>query len=350
MQKNDFSKSIISINIDKDEYRKDGLPAPLVDWLASRRTDATVRAYGAAIMSRVPEIIEIIGRGQAELIDAKVAWATVEWLSRRYKPATVAATISALSSLWRHLQAHGIVRDNPWPAQAPRVRETVVERILTEEQLDRLLAAAAPGLERRLIRLLYATGARVSELCVPTPRARERERERHGLYWRDVRFHVDGSAVVSLYGKRGKTRTVQLPPEAAADLGRPGPADQPVLLDERGRPLTRFDAYHLVKRVAYRAGMPGVSPHWLRHAHGAHALLHGAPPNVVQATLGHADLRTTSIYTRIVAGEGSARYLDLRRLMVEEPDQLRQQHNPSEWGEQQPDQPPKSRKERHHSP
>jgi len=287
------------------------LPQVMLEWLAARKSDATIKAYGAAIFSRVPEIVAIIEANRASEITAEVAWATAEWLSRKYKPATVAATLSALSSLWKHLQSRGLVHENPWPTQSPRVRETVGERILEESQVRALIAAARPGLERRLIRMLYATGARISELCTPTPRARERERERHGLYWRDVRFHADGSATLSLYGKRGKTRTVKIPPEAATDLGHPGPADQPVLLDEHGKPLDRFAAYKIVRRVAARANMRGVSPHWLRHAHAAHALLHGAPPNVIQATLGHADLRTTSLYTRIVSGEGSASYLDL---------------------------------------
>ena len=52
-----------------------------------------------------------------------------------------------------------------------------------------------------------------------------------------------------------------------------------------------------------------VSPAWLRHAHASHALDRGAPIHLVQSTLGHADLRTTSAYTHARPGDSSARYL-----------------------------------------
>ena len=52
-----------------------------------------------------------------------------------------------------------------------------------------------------------------------------------------------------------------------------------------------------------------VSPHWLRHAHATHALDKGAPLRLVQATLGHASLDTTSKYLHIRPSESSGDYL-----------------------------------------
>jgi integrase/recombinase XerD len=49
----------------------------------------------------------------------------------------------------------------------------------------------------------------------------------------------------------------------------------------------------------------------LRHAHASHALDRGAPIHLVQATLGHADLRTTSKYTHARPTDSSARYLGI---------------------------------------
>ena len=52
----------------------------------------------------------------------------------------------------------------------------------------------------------------------------------------------------------------------------------------------------MVKAAAKRAGVnPAVSVHWLRHAHASHAIDNGAPITLVSATLGHADLKTTSV-------------------------------------------------------
>ena len=59
-----------------------------------------------------------------------------------------------------------------------------------------------------------------------------------------------------------------------------------------------------------RAGFnPGASVHWLRHAHASHAIDNGAPITLVSATLGHADLKTTSVYAHARPGESSGRYL-----------------------------------------
>ena len=53
----------------------------------------------------------------------------------------------------------------------------------------------------------------------------------------------------------------------------------------------------------------GVSPHWLRHAHASHALDNGAPISLVQQTLGHGSIKTTSIYAHAKPGDSSALYL-----------------------------------------
>jgi integrase len=59
-----------------------------------------------------------------------------------------------------------------------------------------------------------------------------------------------------------------------------------------------------------RAGVnPAASVHWLRHAHASHAIDNGAPITLVSATLGHADLKATSVYAHARPGESSGRYL-----------------------------------------
>ena len=66
----------------------------------------------------------------------------------------------------------------------------------------------------------------------------------------------------------------------------------------------------VVKGCARRAGVnDAASAHWLRHAHASHALDNGAPISLVSATLGHADLKTTSVYAHAKPGDSSSRYL-----------------------------------------
>ena len=68
--------------------------------------------------------------------------------------------------------------------------------------------------------------------------------------------------------------------------------------------------HRIVKAAAKRAGLSdSVSAHWLRHAHVSHALDAGAPAHLVQATVGHASLATTSRYAHARPSDSSARYL-----------------------------------------
>ena len=206
----------------------------------------------------------------------------------------------------------------------PKQKDTLAEKILPEAAVHRVLAVADAQAEngsfvqRRnalTLRLFYASGGRVSELA--------------GLRWRDCversleRGRPTGQ--VTLYGKGGKTRRVLLSADtwAVLDAHRQremtrGHADggDPVLrsrkasADGSARPLTRQQLWRVVKDLAKRAGLPdAVSPHFFRHAHASHALDRGAPPHLVQQTLGHASLQTTSRYAHARPDDSSARYL-----------------------------------------
>jgi integrase/recombinase XerD len=79
-------------------------------------------------------------------------------------------------------------------------------------------------------------------------------------------------------------------------------------------PPTSLAVAKIIKRTAERAALPSnvkamVSPHWLRHAHASHALDNGAPISLVQQTLGHGNIKTTSIYAHAKPGDSSALYL-----------------------------------------
>jgi integrase/recombinase XerD len=286
-------------------------PPAVRDWLLSLRSGHTAAAYAQSLGHRAWPMFAAIERGRARTIGPAEAAHLRDQLLRRYGPATVNQTMAALSSLWRELARRGMVDANPWRDMGVPLRVDLGEKILTEDEVRQLILAAAPGRDRTLLRLLYATGARVSEVAAkPDPR---RPGARLGLYWRDVRPRPGGGASVTLFGKRGKTRTVGIGPNLTRDvyaLSRTHPPDRPLFVTRSGLPMSRWDVYKLIVRCARRAGIDRpVSPHWLRHAHAKHALDHGAPINLVQATLGHAWLSTTGIYTRIDPGEGSGSYL-----------------------------------------
>ena len=216
-------------------------------------------------------------------------------------PATRGRRLAAVKSLFSFAQRIGYTTFNvAAPVQAPPVKNVLAERILPEPDVHRMIALESDVRNRLLLRLLYAGGPRVSELC--------------GLRWRDVQPR-DDAGQVTLFGKGGKTRTVLLTAatwrELADARGDDGP-DAPVFRSRKGGPLSPVQVWRVVRAAARRAGIAGdVSPHWLRHAHASHALDRGAPVHLVQATLGHADLRTTSKYTHARPTDSSARYLGI---------------------------------------
>ena len=150
--------------------------------------------------------------------------------------------------------------------------------------------------------MLYVSGARVSELT--------------GLRWRDVSENGDAGQL-TLHGKGGKDRVVLLSVDTWARLvalrGDAG-QDDPVFRSKKGGHLTTRQVARIVKDAATRAGLENaddVSPHWFRHAHASHALDRGAPVHLVQTTLGHASLTTTSKYSHARPGDSSGRYLSV---------------------------------------
>jgi site-specific recombinase XerD len=160
----------------------------------------------------------------------------------------------------------------------PAQEQKLAERILSERQVFALLEAVEDRpRDHALIRLLYNGGLRVSELVT--------------LRWRNL---VEGVANVT--GKGGKTRVVRLSRGTWAELQALRTAE--TIGEDCVFPMSAVNAWKRVKRAARLAGISEipVSPHFLRHSHGTHALRRGADLATVRDTLGHASIATTSRY------------------------------------------------------
>ena len=135
------------------------------------------------------------------------------------------------------------------------------------------------------------------------------------LKWCDVKSRSNGGQV-TVYGKGGKTRTILLPASLWVEMYQmrsDAADDAPVFQSRKGNNeghLDRVRVYQIVAAAAKRAGIQGkVSPHWLRHAHASHSLERGAPIHLVQQTLGHASVATTSRYLHARPNDSSSLYL-----------------------------------------
>jgi integrase/recombinase XerD len=215
-------------------------------------------------------------------------------------PASRALHLAAVKSLLGFGHRLGVLPVNAGAAlRLPPVRGRLAERILSETDVHRLLALEPHPRNHALLRLLYASGLRVSEVCA--------------LRWQDVQ-PVGDSGQVTVLGKGHKERAVRLPAGVWTELTalRGDTSDNAPVFPSRkhGGHLRRTQVAQIVRRAAQRAGIAGnVSPHWLRHATASHALDRGAPVHVVQQTLGHSSLATTSRYSHARPGDSAGLYL-----------------------------------------
>lgn len=211
--------------------------------------------------------------------------------------------MTAIKSLYRFGMETGYLSFNPTvPLRGVPMKQTRAERILSEDEVQSLLQAPISARNRAFLYLLYAAGLRVSEAI--------------NLQWRDVVARDGGAAQVNVFGKGGKTRAVLVPETAAALLQRVSEPEPDHFIfhnpQEPTRPLWRSQGHRIVKAAALAAGInPAVSAHWLRHCHASHALDRGASLALVQKTLGHADIKTTSLYLHVRPGESSGSHLFL---------------------------------------
>jgi integrase/recombinase XerD len=219
--------------------------------------------------------------------------------------ATAARRRSALRQFYRFVLGEGWRPDDPSRRLEAPKKGRPLPKILTREEMDRLIAAAAArdgaqGLRLGcMVELAYASGLRISELTGLTLVAVARD-----------------PAYLIVKGKGGKERLAPLNAtaraavkaylEARASFLPKGQKANPWLFPSRGKTgrLTPRRFAQLLDEAAADAGVDPerVSPHVLRHAFATHLLEGGADLRVVQKLLGHADIATTQIYTH-VAGD-----------------------------------------------
>lgn len=214
---------------------------------------------------------------------------------------SITRALSSIRSFHRFLVAEGVATTDPTGSVLAPGRTQRLPKALTVEQVTALLEATPTdtpaGLrDRALLELLYATGARVSEVV--------------SLAVDDVRPD-EVSDVITLTGKGNKQRIVPLGSFArdAIDAylvrGRPallakGRGTPSLFLGARGGPLSRQNVFLIIRAAAERAGITAaISPHTLRHSCATHLLRGGADIRVVQEMLGHASVATTQIYTLV---------------------------------------------------
>jgi integrase/recombinase XerD len=274
------------------------------EFLANLRNDKgyapnTVEAYRNDLV----QLLRFVQRERPTLsdwrrVDKPLLLMFIVYLRERgYTPATIARKIAVLKTFFHFLTEFRYVDDNPAKTLgSPKIAKQP-PRVLSAEEIERLVAAPATNNTPKgwrdvaILEVLYATGARVSEV---------------------VALNVDDVDLATQtirIGLQGKQRVMPLPQRAIAALtrylerGRPELAAstdaRALFVNPRGKRLTRQGLWLILKEYVQQVGitMP-VSPHALRHAFAVRLLNEGKELTDVQRMLGHIHLTTTQAYAR----------------------------------------------------
>ncbi|HIH85716.1 MAG TPA: tyrosine-type recombinase/integrase [Methanoculleus sp.] len=196
---------------------------------------------------------------------------------RDYRPRTLHRMISTLSSFYRYLYVQGAVAADPMiGVERPRIKNQEL-KYLKHSQVIRLINTIENERDRLIVRLIYATGVRVSELC--------------SISIEDIDFE---DHTIRVRGKGDKIRTVFVDDETLEEIGRfiGNKIAGPLFPGQQGKHLSPRTVQHIFRQYA----PPGITPHKIRHSYASELYRRSKNLRVVQENLGHSSIKTTEIY------------------------------------------------------
>ncbi|MDP6221586.1 MAG: site-specific tyrosine recombinase XerD [Dehalococcoidales bacterium] len=228
---------------------------------------------------------------------------------RGYTATTQARKVAASQSFFNFMVVEGILKENPTEnVDSPKVGRSLpkpisislVRSLLEQPAKSTTLEAKR---DKAMLRLLYASGMRVSELV--------------SLNLDDI---IKDDGCVRCFGKGNKERLIPIVPamlaiqeyieearlqfvrnaERLSPRAKSFDEEKALFLNRRGERLTRQGFWQILKGYAKSAELGReITPHTLRHSFATHMLSGGADLRSVQELLGHANISTTQVYTHL---------------------------------------------------
>ena len=274
------------------------------EWLKSYRTYLRMRNYSPRTIESYEQVIRHFGyyvwlRRHTDVTKLVIYWKDFDnarldtsvdvtpviasdFLSfvssmQTYKPKTFHRIISTLSSFYRFLYTQGAVTANPLTGiDRPRIKQQDV-KYLKHNQVLRLLDSIDDPRDKLIVRTIYATGVRVSELC--------------NMNIEDIDFDEH---TIRIRGKGDKMRTVFIDDDTRADILKfiGNRIEGPVFVGQQGKNISSRAIQHIFKNYA----PSGITPHKIRHSYASELYKRSKNLRVVQENLGHTSIKTTEIY------------------------------------------------------
>jgi integrase/recombinase XerD len=223
-----------------------------------------------------------------------------------YSTASVCRFISSIKGFCRYLITEKIISEDPTKTLRSPKQWDRLPKALSLEDIKTLFATEIKSetfiRDSAMLELMYSSGLRVSEVISSKVN--------------DLNFEA---GFLRVLGKGSKERIVPMNHRAAQKIrkyllelrpsllkGRQSPF---LFLTNRGRPMTRQRFWQALKKLGSVAGLQ-ITPHTIRHSFATHLLDGGADLRSVQKMLGHEDISTTQIYTKVSADRIRKAYLD----------------------------------------
>lgn len=202
-------------------------------------------------------------------------------------------TRDVLCSLFSFCVKSGYLSSSPFISlERFKAPDPFGSKVLDEKEVIQIIDNEKSDRNRLIIKLLYESGIRVSELVK--------------IRYSDLSKRPDGTALLMVVGKGAKIRGVVIRQKLVSEIEqyleknkKESQQSEYLFFSQKkiGHTLTSTQVYRIIRKAALRSGIEKkVSPHWFRHSSATHALERGAPIHVVKATLGHENLATTGKY------------------------------------------------------
>ena len=280
---------------------------------ANRRyADHTLDGYGRDLS----KLVESVGELPLTAVSAgHCRQYLADWHARGIGPRSLARMLSAWRGFYQWYAPTAGMSGNPAAGlRAPKAPRALPKALSVEQTmalLDRPRAAVADEpialRDQAMLELFYSSGLRLSELT-GLDHTYVRSDDHTSTGWLNL---ADDEVVV--FGKGGKRRTVPVGATARAAIGhwlavrdrlltpRSSPGDVAALfLGARGARIVARVVQLQLSRIALQAGLPThLHPHVLRHSFASHVLQSAQDLRAVQDMLGHANIATTQVYTRL---------------------------------------------------
>jgi len=265
------------------------------DLRARSAAERTRRAYGVDL----GQFVEWAGdRPPSEIRHRDVRRYAAGLSSVGAAPATVARKLAAIRGLFDYLVRTERVGQNPADLVTSPKRGEKLPRVLSAEQVRKLLERIPAGTplelrDRAMLELAYSCGLRCEEIVNLDLGALDFETEQlrvlgKGSKERLLPVGEPAQRALRRYQERGRRALAGDPRELA------------LFLSKSGRRLSNSDVTRRLGLWVREAALAaGVSPHSLRHSFATHLLEGGADLRTIQELLGHASISTTQVYTRV---------------------------------------------------